>query len=57
MPHARPIAEFPTRVFTGSDEFLRELNSLGLTQESSLGVLRVLLRLENPTAASDPGLW
>ena len=41
----------PPRVRAEWDEVLRELSSLGLTNEASMGVLMVLTRRE-PTAAA-----
>ncbi len=38
-------------------DMIRELRSLGLTQETSIGILRVLMRSDVQTAAHDPGEW
>ncbi len=51
------VADGPMRIRAGSDEVIRELSSLGLTREASLGIMNVLLRRENPTAAADPSEW
>ena len=48
------IAETLPRVPTGSAPVLRELASLGLTEEASIGILRVLLRVGARPAVIDP---
>jgi Fe2+ transport system protein FeoA len=39
------IEDGPLEVATGSAPMLRQLTSLGLTEETSIGILRVLLRV------------
>ena len=51
------MADGPPRVRAGADEMLRELSSLGLTKEASVGILMVLMRPEAPTPALDPYEW
>lgn len=51
------LADGPLRVRAGSDEVIRELSSLGLTMEASLGIMKVLMRRGNPTAAVDASEW
>lgn len=48
------IAGSLPRVQTGSAPLLRELASLGLTEEASIGILRVLLRVGARPAVIDP---
>ena len=50
------LSDGPPAARAGSGEILRELSSLGLTQEASLGVLRLLLG-RGSRAASDPSEW
>ena len=38
-------------------DMIRELCLLGLTEETSLGILRVLMRSDSRTAVSDPSEW
>ena len=38
-------------------DMIRELCLLGLTEEASIGILRVLMRSDVATAAHDPGEW
>lgn len=50
------VADCPAPMCRGS-EAIRELCLLGLSHEASLGILRVLLRRRNQTAATDPSEW
>jgi len=38
-------------------DMIRELCLLGLTEETSLGILRVLMRSDSRTAVPDPSEW
>ena len=51
------LSDGPPAERAGSGEILRELCSLGLTREASLGVLKVLLASDTRRAASDPSDW
>jgi hypothetical protein len=51
------ISDGPPAARAGSGEILRELGSLGLSREASLGVLRILLATGARRAASDPSDW
>ena len=52
-PLPREGAKGPLRVPAGPDTVLRELASLGLTEDASRGILIVLMRRETPPAAID----
>jgi hypothetical protein len=51
------LADGPPVARAGSGEMLRELGSLGLSQEASLGILKVLIGRRPPQAVSDPSEW
>ena len=51
------LCDGPPAARAGSGEILRELCSLGLTREASLGVLKLLMGGTTPRAASDPSEW
>ena len=48
------LAEVPAGA---TPDMIRELCLLGLTEETSLGILRVLMRSDSRTAVSDPSEW
>ena len=50
------LAGGPPSVRGGSHEMMRELCSLGLTREASLGILKVLLQ-GGSRPAGDPAEW
>ena len=47
------VTERPLHVHAGPGRAIRELTSLGLTEEASLGILRVLLRCGGHPAVFD----
>ena len=51
------LSDGPPAARAGSGEILRELCSLGLTREASMGVLKLLLGSNARRAASDPSEW
>ena len=51
------LADGPRAVLGGSSEMIQELCSLGLSHETSLGILKVLLRRGTRSVATDPAEW
>ena len=51
------LADGPPAARVGSGEILRELCSLGLTREASLGILKILVGSKTRRAAADPSEW
>jgi hypothetical protein len=58
MTETRPLlVENPPAARPGAGDMLRELSSLGLTQEASLGILKYLMGSTPHRAAHDPSEW
>jgi hypothetical protein len=50
-------AHAPSGARGGPHEMIQELCSLGLTQEASVGILKVLMRSGARTGLTDPAEW
>jgi hypothetical protein len=52
-----PVAVADRAPIAGPHEMIRELCSLGLTREASLGILKMLMQSGSRSVATDPGEW
>jgi hypothetical protein len=58
ITEARPLlVDSPPAARPGSGDMLRELCSLGLTHEASVGILKYLMGSTTRRAAYDPSEW
>jgi len=58
ITEARPLlVDCPPAARPGSGDILRELCSLGLTHEASVGILKVLMGSTTRPVAYDPSEW